>query len=110
MSKWYGLGGNWINKGLPQYAAINRKPENGCEIQNICCACSCIMMQLKIVETTKEENANAREGDDGLLHGTSVLKNLLRPWWHDCNVVCNICANSYFASVGCLKELESLGF
>jgi hypothetical protein len=34
ISRWYGQGGNWINLGLPQYVAINRKPENGCEIQS----------------------------------------------------------------------------
>jgi len=32
MIKWYGLGGPWISVGLPMYVAINRKPENGCEI------------------------------------------------------------------------------
>jgi Transposase IS4 len=32
MSRWYGQGGEWINHGLPFYVAIDRKPENGCEI------------------------------------------------------------------------------
>jgi hypothetical protein len=32
MSRWYGQGGHWIEHGLPQYVAIDRKPENGCEI------------------------------------------------------------------------------
>ena len=36
MSRWYGLGGNWINVGLPHYVAMDSKPENGCEIQNCC--------------------------------------------------------------------------
>jgi hypothetical protein len=34
MSRWYVQGGNWINHGLPIYNAIDRNPENGCEIQN----------------------------------------------------------------------------
>jgi hypothetical protein len=34
ISRWYGLGGSWIDVGLPTYAAMERKPENGCEIQN----------------------------------------------------------------------------
>ena len=34
MSQWYGQGSHWIDHGLPMYVAINRKPENGCEIQN----------------------------------------------------------------------------
>jgi len=50
ISRWYGLGGTWINAGLPFYVAIDRKPENGCEIQNSCCAKSGIMMRLKVVK------------------------------------------------------------
>jgi hypothetical protein len=34
ISRWYGQGGSWINRGLPEYIAIDRKPESGCEIQN----------------------------------------------------------------------------
>jgi hypothetical protein len=33
MSKGYGAGGHWINEGLLMYIAIDRKPENSCEIQ-----------------------------------------------------------------------------
>ena len=33
IARWYGLGGNWINIGLPMYVDIDRKPESGCEIQ-----------------------------------------------------------------------------
>jgi hypothetical protein len=36
ISRWYGLGGSWIDVGLPTYVAMERKPENGCEIQNVC--------------------------------------------------------------------------
>ena len=51
MSRWYGLGGNWINMGLPMYVAIDRKPEDGMEVQDACCAMSNVMMQLKIVKS-----------------------------------------------------------
>jgi hypothetical protein len=50
LSKWYGLGGSWINMGLPHYIAIDRKPEDGCDIQNAACGCSGVMMQLKLVK------------------------------------------------------------
>jgi hypothetical protein len=53
MSRWYGLGGHWINMGLPMYVAMDRKPEDGLEIQNACCARSGIMFQLKLVKTAK---------------------------------------------------------
>jgi hypothetical protein len=33
IARWYGQGGHWIEHGLPQYVAIDRKQENGCEIQ-----------------------------------------------------------------------------
>ena len=51
ISRWYGLGGHWINMGLPMYVAIDRKPEDALEIQNSCCAKSGIMAQLKLVKT-----------------------------------------------------------
>ena len=44
MSRWYGHGGHWINHGLPQYIAIDRMPENGCEIQNAACGVSGVML------------------------------------------------------------------
>ena len=34
MLRWYGIGGYYINMGLPIYAAIDRKPEKGAEVQN----------------------------------------------------------------------------
>ena len=34
---WYIQGGHWINLGLPMYVAMDRKPENGAEIQNDAC-------------------------------------------------------------------------
>ena len=97
MSKWYGLGGHWINIGLPMYIAIDRKPVDGCEIQNVCCGRSQIMMQLKIVETAEEENANQEVHEDGQLHGTKVMLELTRPWYNDGDRL--VCADSYFASV-----------
>ena len=57
ISRWYGLGGSWINKGLPMCVAIDRKPEDGCEIQDACCAKSNIMMRLKLVKSATEEES-----------------------------------------------------
>ena len=58
ISRWYGLGGHWINMGLPMYVAMDRKPEDGLEIQNMCCALSGIMCRLKLV---KSAASNAEE-------------------------------------------------
>jgi hypothetical protein len=106
ISRWYGQGGFWINIGLPMYMAIDRKPENGCEIQNAACGTSGVMLRLKLVKTAEEEGANAVEGDDGLLHGTVVLKSLVLPWAMTNRIVCG---DSYFASVGACEEMERIG-
>jgi hypothetical protein len=105
--RWYGLGGDWINIGLPFYVALDRKPENGCEIQDACDGRSCIMMRLKIVKKPEVEAAYqaAQQHEDApqeeLQHGTEVLLDLVAPW---CNKRGNprcLAADSYFASVGC---------
>jgi hypothetical protein len=102
MSRWYGHGGEWINAGLPNYVAIDRKPENGCEIQNAACGVSGVMLQLKLVKTTAEMNLLLSEDDREMLHGIVVLKQLVQPWFYSQRVVC---ADSYFASVGAAQEL-----
>ena len=61
MSKWYGLGGHWINMGLPMYVAIDHKPVNGCEIQNLCDARSQVIVQLKLVKSEADEDRYTSE-------------------------------------------------
>jgi homoaconitase/3-isopropylmalate dehydratase large subunit len=53
-----------------------------------------------------EKNAHLQPGDDGLLHGTVILKSLVLPWARTDRIVC---ADSYFATVGALQELERNG-
>ena len=53
--RWYRGGGYWINEGLPCYMAIDRKPENGCEIQNSVCGESGVMLRPKLVKNIQEE-------------------------------------------------------
>jgi hypothetical protein len=108
ISRWYGQGGNWINHGLPMYVAIDRKPENGCEIQNAACGCSGIMLRLKLVKskTAREEGDEGGLSDNHLLLGTRILKELVTPWAWTNQVVC---ADSYFASVGAALELRQIG-
>jgi Transposase IS4 len=101
MSRWYGKGGDWINDGLPHYVAIDRKPENGCEIQTACCGSSGIMMSLRIV---KQEHL---EGPENLLHGLKVMMVLLDKWPLRGRIVC---ADSYFASVQATVELYKIGW
>jgi hypothetical protein len=91
--------------GIPQYVAIDQKPENGCEIQSAADGVSGGMMQLKLVETAELEVYHVMEGEDGLLHGTVVLKRLLQPWAGQGDRVV-WCADSYFPLVGAAEELE----
>jgi hypothetical protein len=43
--RWYGVGGGYVNKGLPMYLALERKPDNGGEIQNLADVASGIMLR-----------------------------------------------------------------
>jgi hypothetical protein len=55
------LGGSWINEGLPHYVAIERKPDDGLEIQNVCDAMSGIMARLRLVKSAKVESNLCKE-------------------------------------------------
>ena len=54
MVRWYGVGGDWINAGLPFYVAMDHNSENGCEIQDACDGRSMIMMRINIVKKLEE--------------------------------------------------------
>ena len=104
ISCWYGQGGTWINKGLPMYVAIDRKPENGCEIQNAACGVSGVMIQLKVVKGAIDgiDAPAPHANDPPMNHGTRILLDLLQPWFNSNRIVC---ADSYFASVNAANEL-----
>ena len=80
ISRWYVIGGGWINIGLPMYIAIDCKPENGCEIQNSACGKSGLMARLLIVKIAEDSDLHTLENDDGIAHGTSILKYICLPW------------------------------
>jgi hypothetical protein len=89
------------------YVAIDRKPENGGEIQNSACGWSTIMMRLKIVKTAEEEAMHTIMDEHlGMLHGTKVLISLVQPWLGSVHTVCG---DSYFASVGAATKMEKRG-
>ena len=109
ISRWYGLGGDWINVGLPFYVAIDRKPENGCEIQDAACGKSGVMIRLRIVKSANDHDEvedSTFMHEDGLLHGTKVLIDLISPWANTDRVVC---ADSYFASKMAADKLKEIG-
>ena len=59
MIHWYGKGGAFVDAGIPHYAAIERKPDNGGKIQNLADVAAGIMLRLKIVKSAAEEEAIA---------------------------------------------------
>jgi hypothetical protein len=103
ISRWYGLGGDWINTGLPMYVAMDRKPENGAEIQNSCCAESGVMLRLRV---RKSKAVDSVDLDEEMNHGTGVLRDLVLPWAQTGRVVA---ADSFFASVEAAQVLFKLG-
>ena len=56
MVRWYGHGGDWTNKGLPLYIAININTENGMEVHNSACGECGIMMRLKLVKGVSDHD------------------------------------------------------
>ena len=107
ISRWYSQDGDWINYGLPHYVAIDRKPENGCEIQDSCCGVSGIMMRLKVFK--QEEDYSDTESDENsstLGYGVKVLKELIPPGNGSGRLVC---VNSYFASVQAAEKIYQEG-
>ena len=58
---WYGLGWHWISVGLPHYVSMERKPEDGCEIQTFCCAGTGILCHICVCKTQSECERTAQE-------------------------------------------------
>ena len=102
---WYRQGGHWINLGLAMYMAMDRKPENGADIQNYACGRSGIMIPLRIVKSVNNEEEQ-QDDRENLPHGTKLLKEIVMPWDNTDRIVC---ADSYFASVPTAEELWNHG-
>jgi len=117
MIRWYGVGGSYVNAGIPHYAAIERKPDNGGEIQNLADVASEIMLRLKIVKSAAKEEviaavAAADEDDDEDVatgeggKGTRVLSELVAPWRDSGRL---ITADAYLASVEAAVKMKEVG-
>jgi hypothetical protein len=106
IARWYGQGGHWINMGLPHYVAIDRKPENGCEVQNAACGRRGIMLNIRLVTTAEvEARWTADIEDTELGHGTAILSRLVQTWAGTGRI---LCADFYFASVEAAEVMGSM--
>ena len=86
--------------GFPMYVTIDRKPDNGEDIQNSTCGRSGIMMRFRIANSANNEE-DQLDDRDNLPHVTKVMKELVMPWYNRSRIVC---ADSYFASVPDAEE------
>ena len=53
---WYGLDGCWISTSLLHYVGMDRKLEDGCKIQDLCCGKTGIICRLKLVKSSNERD------------------------------------------------------
>jgi len=109
--RWYGFGGKFVNKGLPHYVEMERKPEDGCEIQDAACVDSGIMIQLKLVKGKEEDDRLESKKPDAAQrrcrnHGTNVVLDLTKPW---SNTGREVIGDSAFASVMTAREVKRDG-
>jgi hypothetical protein len=118
--RWYGKGGAFVDTGLPMYLALERKPDNGVEIQNHADVVSGIMLHLKVVKSANEEKAITAAAADAIAandgnnaaaadeagKGTQVLLELTEPWHHS---DCLVTVNAYFASMEAALAMKEKG-
>jgi hypothetical protein len=71
---------------------MDRKPDNGCEIQNMCCAKSGVMLRLRLVKSLNKEQEYETNGAnaEGLLHGTKICLYLVEAYYWSDRVVCGL--------------------
>jgi Transposase IS4 len=86
----------------------NENQKMGARFKNASCGRKGIMIQLRLVKTSREVEDNKFEdnNDTTVNHGTKVLLKLIQPWQISDRVVCT---DSYFASVQAPKELLRVG-
>ena len=84
---------------------MDRKTENGAEIQNYACGRLGIMIRIRIVKSAKNDE-DQQDDKDNLHHGKKVLKELVMPWANTDRIVCS---DSYFASMPAAEYLWKHG-
>lgn len=57
MSRFYRLGGDWIDIGLLRYVVLDRKPAKVCEIRTVACGKIGMMIRLEIVKHSTESES-----------------------------------------------------
>lgn len=103
MSRWLGLGGYWIDVGLPHFTALDRKPENSLKIKTVRCVRNGVMLN---IDLNLGSNSPQQNSDTGNAHGMAALLRFEQPWFWLERV---ICADSLFASLNMAKLILEKG-
>ncbi|KNC85052.1 hypothetical protein SARC_02745 [Sphaeroforma arctica JP610] len=74
MSRWYSIGGQWLNGVLPHYVSRDRKPESGCDIWTACCGKGHFLLKLELVQSADDE----RKHETDHQHGTATTLRLVQ--------------------------------
>ena len=87
------------------YVAIDINPESGCDIQDEVCGKYRIV--IFFMKTYVEEESNIiNQYQDGVLHGTNIMLNIVFPWVFSDIIVCDgLC----FISVAAAEALKDTG-
>ena len=86
------------------HVSIGRNPELGCDIQDGVCGKYWIMLSISLAKTSVEKEANSiNEDEDGVLHETKILLNIVSMWVFINRVVCS---DSYFVYVTASEALK----
>ena len=89
------------------YVSIGIKPESVCEIQDAVGVKSGIIISIHLVKTFVEGGDKSNiEDEDGVLHRTKILLNIVSILDFRDRVVCD---DSYFSSVAASQALKYIG-
>lgn len=83
----------FLDVGLPFYGDIYRKPEYGCEIQNIADGEGGFMLGMPTVKS--KDKRNDYHPDSSYNWGTKIFWKITEPWSRSNR---RFCADSFFAS------------
>ena len=64
------------------------------------------MLRLLLVKSEEDSHLHTKKNNEGLQHGTAILKDLISPL---ANSERGVCADSYFASVSSAEEMVRIG-
>ena len=91
---------------MPICIAIDKKPENGCKLQNSGCGISGVMLWLLVVKSEEDSNLHTTKNNIGMAHGMAILKFLTLSW---SNSQRDVFTDLYFTSVSSVEEMMRIG-